>query len=449
MKKIPIDLQSLIDAQEYPFVLIDDHYNVVAANKAYSNHYGVEASAVVGHKCHRVSHHSEVPCHMNGEDCPHKQVFSTREPHQVLHIHYDAQDQPEHVRIKGSPVFGSDGSFYLGEAIFRLAKSSDLDCHDQRLIGRAPAFLASMEELARAAQSDAPVLIQGESGVGKDLAARYVHQRSTRSGRPFVTLDCSTVPDGMFENELFGHERGAFTGCVGRRIGLLDQADGGTLFLNAVDELPLAVQTRLLSALESGQYRRVGGRDILKADVRVITAATRDLRDQMNAEHFRSDLFYRLAGIIINLPPLRERREDIPALAEALLNRITSASKLHYQLDSTALAKLEDYDFPGNIRELRNILQGAVALCTDGIITREHLHRDMTSVAAPDNTAVGTPATQATLDEVEASHIAELLRQHAGHRARVAEALGISERTLYRKLKRYNLQDVGESSSAA
>ena len=179
-KKISVDVQSLIDAQDNPFVLIDENYTVVAANKAYQQAYGISENDIIGLKCHQVSHLSKVPCHMNGEDCPHKQVFETRKPHQVLHIHYDTHAQSEHVRIKGSPVFGPGNSVYLGEAIFPLAHTEDLDCEHQRLIGQSKTFQACIECLTGAANTDAPVLLSGASGVGKDLAAEYIHRRSVR-----------------------------------------------------------------------------------------------------------------------------------------------------------------------------------------------------------------------------------------------------------------------------
>ena len=163
---------------------------------------------------------------MNGEDCPHKAVFETRAPHQVLHIHYDTNAQPEHVRIKGSPVFGLDGSLYLGEAVFPLAHSEDLDCEQQRMTGQSRAFLTCIENLTRAAATSATVLLSGESGVGKDLAAEYIHRRSDRNGHSFTMVDCSAISESVFESELFGHERGAFTGCIGRRYGMFEQADG-------------------------------------------------------------------------------------------------------------------------------------------------------------------------------------------------------------------------------
>jgi two-component system response regulator AtoC len=446
--KISVDVQSLIDAQDNPFVLIDKEYNVVAANKAYCQAYGISENDIVGRKCYQVSHRSEVPCHLNGEDCPHKQVFETRQPHQVLHIHYDAHAQSEHVRIKGSPIFGPGNSVYLGEAIFPLAHRQDLDCEHQCLIGQSKIFQACIECLTRAAKTDASVLLSGASGVGKDLAAEYIHRRSARNGHPFTMIDCATVAESVFESELFGHERGAFSGCIGRRPGMFEQADGGTLFFKEIGGLPYKLQGRLLRALETGQFRRVGGRDLLSADTRIICASSKNLRQLVANNHFRADLYYRIAGILCEIPSLRQRRTDIPDIAHALLQRMGSREEPSYRLTNDAVEILLSYDYPGNVRELRNILQRAASLSTNGIITAEELHIDESiEFESTDNTLHITDqeGQEPSIKGLESQYIAELLAEHHGKRSKVAQILGISERTLYRKLKQYGLQSIGRT----
>jgi transcriptional regulator with PAS, ATPase and Fis domain len=447
-KKISVEVQSLIDAQDNPFVLIDQDYCVVAANRAYQQAYGVSEEDIVGRKCHQVSHHSEVPCHLNGEDCPHKQVFESRQPHQVLHIHYDTQAQPEHVRIKGSPIFGEDGVMYLGEAIFPLAHTEDLDCEHQRLIGRSKAFQACIESLTRAAKTDAPVLLTGASGVGKDLAAEYIHRRSARNGQPFTIIDCTAISESVFESELFGHERGAFTGCIGRRYGMFEQADGGTLFFNEIGDLPRSLQGRLLHAMETGQFRRVGGRELLSADTRIICATSKNLRQQVASNGFRADLYYRIAGILCEIPSLLQRRTDIPELASALLQRMGAKDDPSYHLTDDAIEVLLRYDYPGNVRELRNILQRAASLSTNGIITAQEIHIDdpIKSTNGEGSLHVLEQERQdPSIKSLESQYIAELLTEHRGKRSKVARILGISERTLYRKLKQYGLQSIGKT----
>lgn len=448
-KEISLEVQSLIDSQDNPFVLIDENYTIVASNTAYQQAYGISAEDIVGCKCHKVSHRSDVPCHLNGEDCPHKRVFETGKPHQVLHIHYDAHEKPEHVQIKGSPIFGADGSMYLGEAVFPLAHEEDLNCEQQRMTGKSPAFLKCIEELTRAAETEASVLLFGESGVGKDLAAEYIHRRSSRSGRSFTMLDCSSISATVFESELFGHERGAFTGCIGRRFGMFEQADGGTLFFNEIGDLPEALQGRLLRVMETGQFRRVGGRDLLSADVRIVCATSKNLRKQVAANRFRADLFYRIAALYVEIPPLRERKSDIPELAATLLQTMKTVKGKGFHLADDALELLVQYDYPGNVRELRNLMQRAVAQSTNGIITAREISLDMMNqrqqmpnIASANSNAGGQ---EPSMKGVESQYIAELLAEHQGRRARVAQILGISERTLYRKLKQYGLQSIGKA----
>jgi len=448
-KTIAVDAQSLIDAQDSPFVLIDRDYNIVAANRAYQQAYGMAEQQIVGHKCHQLSHHSAIPCHENGEDCPHRHVFTTQETHQVLHVHYDANGRAEHVRIKGAPVFGADGAFYLGETIIPLAKVDAKGRQRQPLAGRSRAFLSCMEVLTRAGDSDAPLMLCGESGVGKDLAAEYVHHHSARSDKGFVMVDCSAVAESVFESELFGHERGAFTGCIGRRRGLFEQAEGGTLFFNEIGDLPQSLQGRLLQAMETGRFRRVGGRELLSANVRIICATGKNLRQKVASRQFRADLYYRIAGIICEIPPLRQRRSDIPELANSLLRRMATSNTPAYRLTDEAMEKLLRHDYPGNVRELGHILQRGASLSTNGIITAREIHMETTpsatSIDALLDLADGS-GTEPSIKRLESTYMAELLAEHNGKRATVARILGISERTLYRKLKQYGLESVGRSS---
>ncbi|APZ41721.1 Fis family transcriptional regulator [Acidihalobacter ferrooxydans] len=434
-------MQSLIDVHDNPFVLIDDQYRVVAANLAYRRAYGLDsASSVIGRHCYELSHHLESPCHLHGEDCPHRQVFASGEAHEVLHTHYDARGEAEQVRIRGHAIQGINGELLLGEAIHRLAGPEEKgQCDGRRMIGFSPAYLKMIDQLGKSAATDAGVLLQGESGVGKELAAHFVHDRSPRATGAFVAVDCTTLTETLFETELFGHERGAFTGCVGRRVGLFEMADQGTLFLDEVGELPLGLQAKLLRVLESGEFRRVGGRVTLHADVRVVAATNRNLRQMVADGEFRQDLYYRLACIMVELPALRERRADIPALADALLNRLCRDGGRACYMTREAIDCLLRYDFPGNIRELKNVLQRAVALSGDGVIGANQLGLCPTTQlrAAPNDQ--GATNDTPPLRELEANYIADLLARHGGHRRRVADVMGISERTLYRKLKRYGL----------
>ena len=457
MNDLSLDLQSLINIQENPFVLIDKDYRVVSANHAYCQVYGVSPDEIVGRLCHEISHHSAVPCHENGEICPHQKIFATGEACQVLHIHYDNNNRAERVRLKGYPIYGRDGRLYLGEAIEPLGNAEDLDCDEMRMIGHSPAFLECADKLGRVAESDAPILLYGESGVGKELAAEFVHKHSTRSGHPYVSVNCAAIAESVFESEFFGHERGAFTGCVGRKQGLFELADRGTLFLDEIGEIPLSMQPKLLRVLETGEFRRVGGTVNMTADVRVVSATNRNLLERVDQGLFREDLYYRIAGIDVKLPSLRERRVDIPALAEALLARIGGAGKNVPRLSADAIPRLMSYDYPGNVRELRNILHKAAALSGNGVIHARHIQFDSLKEEKPQTAArtgisasnpvlpfVAGSSSALSIEEMEIRHICDLLEHHRGHRRTVADILGISERTLYRKLNRYGLHPAKE-----
>ena len=425
-------LQSLIDMQDCPAVLIDEGYQIVAANRAYRLAYGVETHEFIGRTCYEVSHHRDSPCHLHGEDCPHLQVFSQGEAQRVLHTHFDGQGQPEYVSIKGHPVMLPDGKRYLGESIQRLTPPDQMNCEDIRIVGRSQALLRTLDQLTHAATSSAAILLQGESGVGKELAARYLHDHSSYRHGPFVAVDCATLPENLFESEMFGHEAGAFTGCGGRKLGLFETAKDGTLFLDEIGEIPLSMQAKLLRVLETGSFRRVGGRDTLHADVRLVTATNRDLKLAAAEGRFRNDLYYRIACITVALPALRERRSDIPMLAEALLTRINAVNGSCAKLTEGAHEILLQYNFPGNVRELRNILQRASALCRDNIILP-------TDLGLPDNANIQKPRPIRNERGFEQDHLEALARQYSGNRRAMAEALGVSERTLYRHLRRYRV----------
>jgi PAS domain S-box-containing protein len=434
-----VDLHSLIETNERPFVVIDRDYRIIAANSAYCRQYGMAREEVLRRRCHEVSHHSPRPCHEHGELCPHLALFSSGEATEVLHTHYDGEGHAARARIKGHAIRGVGGGLYLGEVVYPLEAELPLGCEEMRMVGHSPAFLACIDHLARAAEAEASVLLYGESGVGKELAARFLHERSPRAGKPFIAINCAAVPEPMFENELFGHERGAYTGSTGQKKGLYELADGGTLFLDEVSEIPPTQQAKLLRVLETGEFRRVGGTQTLRADVRLVAATNRNLLDWVDQGRFREDLYYRVAGIDVALPALRERREDIPALAEVLIARL--AGPTHCHLDKAAIQKLKRYPFPGNVRELRNVLQRALLRCSQGVIAAEDIvfQQDALNVAPPPR-APRAKRSDPSLKAAEKSYIQELLARHEGHRRTVADQLGISERTLYRKLERHGLK---------
>jgi two-component system NtrC family response regulator/two-component system response regulator AtoC len=314
---------------------------------------------------------------------------------------------------------------------------------DVDIVGQSPAIGDLVARLERIAATDASVLLLGESGTGKELAAQLLHRRSHRRDRPFVDVNCGALPETLFESEFFGHEKGAFTGAGARKPGLVEAADGGTLFLDEVSEMPLAAQVKLLRFLETGRYRRLGGVKQLSADVRVVAASNRPLESLVEGGAFRRDLFFRLAVVTIEVPPLRERVGDIALLAEHFVKqfgpRVGARSP---GLDATALEALAAYDWPGNVRELRNAIESAVILSGGRLVGPGDLPARVAAAPRPPAPAPPEPAGAiATLADVERRHIEATLERLNGHRERTARALGIATKTLYRKLRDYEAGD--------
>jgi transcriptional regulator with PAS, ATPase and Fis domain len=456
-----IELQSMIDSHTRPFVVIDRDYRIMAVNQAYEHVYKSTQDLAVGRPCYQISHGNDAPCHESGEDCPHQHLFENGKEHSCLHVHYDADHRMHQVRVTAYPLVSSDGELYMGEMIEEINVPHGVHHESQRMVGKSQQFTACVQQLNLVAAGDIPVLLQGETGTGKELAASYIHEHSGRSDKSFITVDCTVLTDTLFEAEVFGHARGAFTGSVGERAGLFEQANGGTLFLDEVGELPPNQQAKLLRVLESGQYRRVGGRGTRKADIRLVCATNQHLWELVKEGRFREDLYYRIACLTVRMPSLRERGEDIPLLANSLLAPIGRSMNRRLYVTPNAQAQLQTYDYPGNIRDLRNILFVAATHSQNGHIDKAMIDQAMgqlrrtleqyppaategmaVSEAGPEpgasagNTGVNTAAS---LKDLEARHIAELLASHAGNRRKVAGELGVSERTLYRKLKKHQL----------
>ena len=456
---VPFDLQSLVDSHEQPFVVIDSEYRIMAVNSAYERAFGASREQAVGQPCYKISHNNDAPCHESGEDCPHVNLFEVGQRDSCLHVHHDANHRVCQVRVTAYPLYGSNGELYMGELIQEISAPEERRHNGRRMVGKTAPFLACMDQLKMVAAAQAPVLLQGETGTGKELAASFIHNSSARREQPFLTVDCTVLTETLFEAEVFGHARGAFTGSVGERVGMYEQANGGTLFLDEVGELPMSQQAKLLRVLESGQYRRVGGRGHRQADVRIICATNRHLWDHVKAGQFREDLYYRIACLAVRLPPLRERLDDIGVLAPNLLELISRTMSRNFELTTDAVEQLKQYQYPGNVRELRNILFIAATHCgstgdIDGATVAEVMQIHQQSRTQPClNSSVETVAAAAavaapglpepdenvSLNDVEAQHIRRLLQTHNNNRRLVAEALGISERTLYRKLKRHGL----------
>ncbi|UCB54488.1 MAG: sigma 54-interacting transcriptional regulator, partial [Thiotrichales bacterium] len=351
-----IELQSMVDSHEMPFVIIDRDYRIVAVNDAYKKTFSYPDGDAIGQYCYQVSHGKDQPCSLEGEECPHSNIYDSGKSCVCAHVHVDAGHRVHQVRVSAYPLWGSNGQLYVGECIEQLTSPDDRRTGSERMVGNTPAFLACVKQLNLAASSDAPVLLQGETGTGKELAAEYIHRHSERADKPFQIVDSTVLTDNLFEAEVFGHERGAYTGSVGEKDGLFQLAEGGTIFLDEIGDLPPSQQSKLLRVLENGEFRRVGGVKTIKCDVRILCATNRHLWEAVQAGTFREDLYYRIACLNIRLPSLRERLDDIPTLSRNLIESINRTMRCSYHLTDDVYEPLMTYDYPGNVRELRNVL---------------------------------------------------------------------------------------------
>ena len=425
------ELMSYLDTLPEPRIVLNRDYTIIGANRAYLSHYHVGEVPVAGRLCHEISHHFSRPCDEEGESCPLKASLQTGQPQRVLHIHHTPRGD-EHVDVELTPIRNAAGEIeYFIEMIHTVRASATAE---GELVGRSPAFTRMLEQVTRVAPSQADVLLLGESGTGKELVAHAVHYASQRASEPFVAVDCSSLPENLFESELFGYEKGAFSGASQRKQGLVEAANGGTLFLDEVGDIPLGMQVKLLRLLETGTYRRVGSVEPLRSDFRLVAATHRDLKKMVADGRFRQDLYYRISTFPVLLPSLRERMEDLPLLMEALLRRVSTDHALF--VHPSTLLCLSKYEFPGNIRELRNMIERASLLADGDVLLPEHF---------PDPCAEKQEVLRAgeggekimTLEEMERSYLEWQVRHSGLGRKELAERLGVSERTLFRKLGKF------------
>jgi len=336
----------------------------------------------------------------------------------------------------------------------------------ETLVGQSPAMQQVFKMVGRVSHSDAPVMITGESGSGKELVARAIHHYSPRSGRNLLAINCAAIPENLLESELFGHEKGAFTGAIAQRIGRFEQADKGTLFLDEIGDMPIMLQGKLLRVLQDGEFSRLGGNQSLKTDVRVIAATNRNLEQDVADRKFREDLFYRLNVVRIQLPPLRQRREDIPLLAEHFLTKIANRKHMpRLQLSEEGLEVLRNHDWPGNVRELENTLERAAVLATGDLLLAKDIPLGLAAAALPAAPAsapqdpVNIPGTAPELDTavaqlfeaaaadpdlellpwLERAFTLEAMRRTRGNQVQAAKMLGVTRATLRKRVERYGL----------
>jgi len=307
-------------------------------------------------------------------------------------------------------------------------------------IGESPEFRHLLNLINRVAPSDTTVLITGETGAGKERVAKLIHARSPRCSRPFVVVECAALQESLLQSELFGHERGAFTGAERAKPGLFEVAHGGTIFLDEIGEISPATQTKLLRVLDTSTFRHVGGTTEIRVDVRILTATNRDIPAMVRQGLFREDLFYRLSTITVEVPPLRARGADVDLLAQQFVTALNERFGSSKQISEEALRLLRRHNWPGNVRELLHVVEAALVLCEGSCVQPEHLPVALRNAkpVAPTNSSIPDPSLP-TLQEAERTHIRSALEASKGHRGNAAKILGISERNLYRKLREHNL----------
>ncbi len=338
---------------------------------------------------------------------------------------------------------------HLLEVVDRAARSlqpeeqQTLDAaSDEEMVGVTPVMIELYKNIARAARSEATVLIRGETGSGKELVARAIHVASSGAQQPFVPVDCAAVPENLWESELFGAIRGAFTSAEKDRAGIVEQARGGTVFLDEIGEIPTSFQAKLLRFLDAKEYRPVGATAPKTARVRIVAATNRQLEAMVEAGEFRADLYHRLNVLQIQVPPLRERSSDIPLLANRFLNEANRHQGRNARLEPAAVKALQAHEWRGNVRELKNTIERMVAMFSPGLLGETEVRRALTT-----GLAEGTALTNAeTLEDAEKKHVMEALRLSGGNRTLAAERLGIQRRTIYKKLQRWGLMHEGHTT---
>lgn len=436
---VSAEIKALVETHQEPVILLGLDYRIIYANRAYRSSYS-DGEPLSQQHCYQVSHGYSLPCDRAGELCPLLEAFDSGQTTKVMHVHQTPRGD-EHCEVTTYPVRDESGEIvYFLEHLHRIDTAATRVVANDKMVGKSAAFNRMLEMIGRVAATDTTALLVGESGTGKELVARAIHDQSPRSKAPFIPVDCSGLPESLFESELFGHVKGAFTGASTRKTGLVEAAEGGTLFLDEIGDIPLAQQVKLLRLIETSTYRPVGSVQQMKANFRLVCATHRDLKNMVEREEFRSDLFYRISAFTIELPSLCERREDIVLLAETMLQR-SVRNRVAPKLSAAAKQCLRNHHYPGNIRELRNIIEHAVLLTDGDTVLPQALpnYVQCSNKVNRVNNALGSDEL-VPLDELEKHYLEQAVLRHTGDRKALAKELGISERTLYRKLQKINLQ---------
>jgi transcriptional regulator with PAS, ATPase and Fis domain len=425
-------VQAMINSIDKPAIFIDTQYTILAVNEAYRDTY--ESEVIIGKsRCFEISHGHTSSCDKHGEECPIQSCVQTERASSVIHIH-NTERGKTYCDILMRPIKDADGITTGFLEILDRIKFAAADSQADKMIGASEPFKNLLTKINRAAKSEIAVLLHGETGTGKELVAKALHESSRRAEKPFVIIECTGLNENLFESELFGHEKGAFTGATHAKSGLIDIARGGTVFFDEIADVPLSMQVKLLRLLETQCYRTVGGVKQRKADFRLICASHKNLLELVESGEFRKDLYYRIAGFPISLPSLADRRDDISQLVMHFLNH---SELRHKKFSEDALKLLSDYDYPGNIRELKNIVEQSALLANEDIIEAQDLPEQV--FASQTKPQTGNSGI-VSLEEAEARYLEKLCNSQDLSINELANVLDVSTRTLYRKLQKYGLK---------
>jgi transcriptional regulator with PAS, ATPase and Fis domain len=429
-RQTDVALARMLDSYEHPAILVDTRYQILATNDLYREKFGlIDTTSGVAH-CYAVSHGYDRPCDQAGENCPLAAATRSGQRERVLHIHQTPRGE-EHVDVEMLPILDDAGELEFFVELLKPVAIAGIGERDIEMLGSSSAFNQMVEHISRVAPGNAAVLLSGESGCGKELAARALHTASLRSEQPMVTLECAGLNEMLFESELFGHVKGAFTGANYNKPGLAEAADGGTLFLDEVADIPLPLQVKLLRLIETGTYRPVGSVEVKHSDFRLVCATHRNLAAMVEEGSFRQDLYYRINVFPIRVPSLSQRRGDIPMLANAMLKG--TAGDQQYFLTESATEVLKQHDYRGNIRELRNIVARAMVLTNTNVIDKRVI-ADSLAAGMEQGLEERASTGDLSLRAAEKRYLYELMDKHGNDKEAVARIAGISLRSLYRKL---------------
>jgi PAS domain S-box-containing protein len=434
-------VDSIIESLADGVFTVDSELRITSFSKGMENLTGLKESEVIGSTCEEV---------LSADNCESGCPFAN-----TLKNGYGLANIAERIVMKNGdtlPVFistaflkdSSDGDIELiatvrdASEIEKLKKEVNDRYQFSNIIGKSSQMQQIFELIETLADTDCAILIGGESGTGKELVSRAIHHESGRRNRPFIKVNCSAIVEGLFESELFGHVKGAFTGAIKDKVGKFELADGGTIFLDEIADMPLSLQPKLLRVLQDMEFERVGDNKTRKVDVRIIAATNKNLKDEIRAKRFREDLYYRLCVVPIEMPSLRERREDIPLLINHFIEKCNI--KIHNRPNITevtpqALSALLDYDWPGNVRELENAIEHACIRSKTDRIDRDSLPVSIIGMPAARISEPVTHDISETISEIQKKHIDELMKQYNGNKSKVAKNLGISRTTLWRRLR--------------